>query len=63
VFIGHSDTGNFSSAAGSYMDEIRISNKAVYTGSFASFFTVGIDAAPHYAADFTPPSVPFVNPT
>ena len=62
VLIGQSANGLFATAAGSAIDDLRVSARAVYTGPFDSIYTVGSGAPTKYRADFVPPAAAFLNP-
>jgi hypothetical protein len=62
VFIGRSANGYFAGGAGSYIDEVRVSARAVYQGNHNSIFNPTSGLPVSYAADFVPPGAAFVNP-
>lgn len=58
VKVGASNTGNMGSG-GFWLDEVRVSKRARYTGSYAPIFTVGTSVAVNYDANFVPQAAAF----
>lgn len=58
VFVAGSPFNSFASTPGSKIDEVRVHNRVVWTGSYDPFFNTGSGEPPAYAADFNPPVGP-----